>query len=148
MHDLDHILWEEYSLAEGEERFLELTGIKPAFGGNHPELGTHNSLLSLGRGKYLELIAPNSEHPKMADWPKEPPPNFKSGLFAFVMRSLDLGLTEELVEQAGCEIKKRLEVGRSSELMQLYTRLQIECILFFKLMRRKCMLLYQHLKVK
>jgi hypothetical protein len=57
MHELDHLLWEELRLEESEQRFTELTGVRPAFGGTHPNQGTHNSLLSLGQGKYLELRA-------------------------------------------------------------------------------------------
>ena len=32
-------------------------GATPAPGGHHPLMGTHNQLLSLGPGEYLEVIA-------------------------------------------------------------------------------------------
>ena len=48
MHKLDHLLWQERDLREGEARFAELTGVTAVYGGPHAEGGTHNSLLSLG----------------------------------------------------------------------------------------------------
>lgn len=35
-----------------------LGGVRPAYGGRHPTRGTHNALLSLGDGSYLEIVAP------------------------------------------------------------------------------------------
>lgn len=90
MHELDHLLWEEIRLDEGEKRFAELTGVRPAFGGTHPEQGTLNSLLSLGQGKYLELIALDPTQAKAANLPKERLANFTPRLFAFAVRTYDL----------------------------------------------------------
>lgn len=114
MHALDHLLWEQYRLEEGEQRLLTLSGVKPSFGGAHPELGTHNSLLSLDGGAYLELIAPDPDHPGRVDLPRETPVHFKPRLFAFVLKSHDLQLTEALIINAGLEVKHWLEVERRS----------------------------------
>ena len=75
MHDLDHLIWEEFDLEQAEKRFLNLTGVVPAFGGTHPG-GTHNSLLSLGDGKYLEIIAIDPARAEAFGYPTEAPPTF------------------------------------------------------------------------
>lgn len=65
MLDLDHILHAVPDLQKGIEDFEKLTGVRPVYGGNHPSLGTHNALVSLGGDVYFELIAsdPNSSIP-------------------------------------------------------------------------------------
>ena len=53
---VDHILLGIDDLDRGVKAFEESTGIKPVYGGKHPG-GTHNALVSLGDGTYLEIIA-------------------------------------------------------------------------------------------
>lgn len=99
MHTLDHLLWEAWNLSEEERRFYELTGVSPVVGGQHPDSGTHNSLLSLGTGVYLELIAPDHAHPKFAL--AEPPDGFRPKLAAYALRTQDVNATRRSVEKAG-----------------------------------------------
>ena len=53
---IDHILLGIDDLDRGVKAFEESTGVKPVYGGKHPG-GTHNALVSLGDGTYLEIIA-------------------------------------------------------------------------------------------
>ncbi len=61
MLHLDHILYAVPDLAKGMGDFERLTGVRPAYGGRHAQLGTHNALVSLGDDVYLELIAPDPD---------------------------------------------------------------------------------------
>jgi len=53
---VDHILLGIDDLDRGMEQFEKLTGVRPVYGGKHPR-GTHNALVSLGDGTYLEILA-------------------------------------------------------------------------------------------
>ena len=53
---IDHILLGIDDLDRGMKAFEQSTGLKPVYGGKHPG-GTHNALVSLGDGTYLEILA-------------------------------------------------------------------------------------------
>jgi hypothetical protein len=59
---VDHILLGINDLDRGIAAFEALTGVRPVYGGKHPG-GTHNALVSLGDGLYLEILAlqPNTK---------------------------------------------------------------------------------------
>jgi hypothetical protein len=68
--ELDHLVVAADSLDQGAAFVAGLLGVEPAPGGKHDVLGTHNRVLKLGRGRYLEVIAvdPDGRRPGFPRW--------------------------------------------------------------------------------
>jgi hypothetical protein len=66
----DHAVLAARTLAEGVAWLESRLGVPLAQGGKHAVMGTHNRLLSLGPGRFLEMIAidPDAASPGRARW--------------------------------------------------------------------------------
>ncbi|MBP0598795.1 VOC family protein [Herbaspirillum sp. LeCh32-8] len=68
----DHLVVTAATLEAGMNWVAEMIGVSmaPRIGGEHLRLGTHNALMSLGPGFYLEVIAvnPAAPRPSRARW--------------------------------------------------------------------------------
>jgi Glyoxalase-like domain len=81
---LDHLIFGAPALEDGVRQLERRFGLRAQPGGRHRGLGTHNALLGLDHGAYLEIIAPDPaqpppatprpfgldalDHPRLAGW--------------------------------------------------------------------------------
>jgi hypothetical protein len=59
--NIDHIILGINDLNKGIEQFEALTGVKPVFGGIHPNSFSQNALVALDHEIYIEIMAPRPD---------------------------------------------------------------------------------------
>ncbi len=112
--ELDHLVVGAQTLNEGASYIADLLGVFPVMGGVHPNMGTHNVLLSLGGSVYLEVIAinPDGDPPEHPRWFSLDNPavrqTLKDGpqLLTWVARTPDISGLKRLEPYAACDVRE------------------------------------------
>lgn len=97
---IDHLVWGTGDLDAAVAQFETMSGVRAAPGGSHPGRGTRNSLLSLGPGCYLEILAPDPAQPPTRTFLL--PPNIERPfLLSFAVACSDIEATADAIAKAG-----------------------------------------------
>lgn len=111
--ETDHIVFGVPDLDSGIAAIERLLGVRAAMGGKHTGLGTHNALLSLDGGAYLEIIAPDPDQPN-------PPRPLPWGLgelkqprvLTWAVKAVDIEARAERARTAGVDVGPVLRMSR------------------------------------
>lgn len=111
---IDHIIYCAQDLNDAIDQLEQLLGVRATIGGQHPGRETHNALLSLGPGAYMEIIAPDPDQPQVEqplafglDTLKEP------GLKTWAARPHDIEATAAWARQNGYDPGKIVSGSRA-----------------------------------
>lgn len=112
---LDHLVWVTPDLAAGIAEIESRLGVRAARGGRHPSRGTHNALIGLGQGAYLEILAPDPsqgtpERPRWLGVDQVGPPR----LSTWAARCGDVAATVAAAARAGVRLGAAIPGGRDA----------------------------------
>lgn len=97
---LDHLILGCKDLDTGIEFMVEKSGYRAAPGGSHPGRGTRNALLSLGQARYLEILAPDPDQPRLS-WHEEIVTLQEPLLIGWAIRQTNIESRAELFRRRG-----------------------------------------------
>lgn len=112
MLTLDHLIHAGPKLDRLTNETARTAGVAPSPGGRHPGQGTHNALLGLNGGAYLELMAPDASGERgdfLASIEDLRMPN----LHAWCVRTDDADGCARRIEAAGTDVR-RVVAGRDT----------------------------------
>ena len=112
---LDHVVYGVPNLETGVADFAKALGATPTFGGRHESIGTHNAILPLRGGQYLELIArdPSCPNPPLpVPWGLETLEEAR--LITWAAATLDIDAAVERAKSAGYDPGTAIDVARET----------------------------------
>jgi glyoxalase-like protein len=101
--DLDHVILGINDLERGIREFESRTGVMPRRGGEHPGRGTQNALVTLGDGRYLEILAPAAFQPPSAAR-ESALAHARLALVGWALATRAIGATVDQLRTAGFEV--------------------------------------------
>jgi hypothetical protein len=109
---LDHIMYVAPDLDAAIEDLEEKTGVRAAYGGQHEGMGTHNALLGLGNGRYLEILAPIDANSAAAQPGGLLAEITTPRLFMWAVACDDIGAVTRHASQQGCDAGRVIDMSR------------------------------------
>lgn len=109
--DIDHLILGINDLDRGIREFESRTGVTPKRGGEHPGRGTQNALVTLGNGRYLEILAPASSQ-ALAAGRESAVDHTQLTLVGWALRTRAIGTTVEQLRSTGFEVQGPLPGSR------------------------------------
>lgn len=103
MNRVDHLVWAAGDLDDAIGQFEAASGVRATPGGSHPGRGTHNALLSLGPGCYLEILAPDPAQATPPTLLLPAGPIHRPFLLTFAVACSDIEATADAIAATGYE---------------------------------------------
>jgi len=111
--DIDHVILGINDLDRGMREFESRTGVMPQRGGEHPGRGTQNALVSLGNGRYLEILAPAASQSPAAER-ESALDHAQLTLVGWALQTRAIGDAMEQLRKAGFEVQGPVPGSRSA----------------------------------
>jgi glyoxalase-like protein len=111
--DIDHVILGINDLDRGMREFEARTGVMPQRGGEHPGRGTQNALVTLGNGRYLEILAPASSQPPTAER-ESALDHAQLTLVGWALHTRAIGDTVEQLRKAGFDVRGPVPGSRNA----------------------------------
>ena len=134
---LDHFVVAVPDVRAASRAVADALGIEPAFGGAHPDHGTCNALLSLGEGRYLELIGPDPHATSPGDLARRAAAVDGAEVWGFAVAQPELETLAEMAPSLQLQATARLAGGgdddgdRGHDRAALYAQGRKACVRYF-----------------
>jgi hypothetical protein len=117
MHEtvtLDHLVCVVPDVQVGSAELGAALGVTPTVGGSHPDHGTCNTLLSLGSGRYLELLGPDPKAKRLDAIGHRAAAVSLFDIWTFAVASRDLEAVSQRALAAGLEVPAPMSGARAT----------------------------------